>query len=138
MTGMANPVAWIVAGLSAVGVAGATYALQLIPKLGLSGFLTATSYGAAALIILCCGLFLFAMLWGMQTDWTNPAKTAMLLLGAVAAVPACVGLVVFIVAGAAGADGIARSYFLGLGIAGLLLLAIPALLLIVMALPGKP
>jgi len=137
MTGMANPIAWIVAGLSAVGLAGATYALRLIPKLGLSGFLTATSYGASALIILCCGLLLFAMLWGMQTDWTNPAKTAM-LLGAVTAVPACVGLLVFIVAGATGGDGYARTFFLGLGIAGLLLLAIPALVLIVMALPGKP
>ena len=137
MTGVANPVAWIVAGLSAVGLAGAAYALQLIPKLGLSAFLTATSYAASALIILCCGLFLFAMLWGMQSDWSNPAKTAM-MLGAVTAVPACAGLLVFIVAGALGADGFARTYLLGLGIAGLMLLAIPALVLIVTALPGKP
>ena len=135
--GTANPIAWIVAGLSAVGLAGSIYALQLIPRLGLSGFLAATSYGAAALIILCCGLFLFGMLWGMQTDWSNPAKTAM-MLGAVTAVPACIGLLVFIVAGAAGANGLARTYVLGLGVVGLLLLAIPALLLVVMALPGKP
>ena len=137
MIGTANPIAWIVAGLSAVGLAGATYALSLIPKLALSGFLTAASYGASALIILCCGLFLFAMLWGMQTDWSNPAKTAM-LLGAATAVPACAGLVVFIVAGVAGGNGTVRSYFLGLGIAGLLLLAIPALLFMIMAGPGKP
>ena len=137
MTGVANPVAWIVAGLSGVGLAAAVYALQLIPRLGLSSFLNVTSYGAAALMILCCGLFLFAMLWGMQTDWSNPAKTAM-LLGAVAAIPACAGLLVFIFAGAAGTDGFARTYFLGLGVAGLVLLAIPALVLIVMALPGKP
>ena len=135
--GTANPIAWIVAALSAVGLAGAIYALQLIPRLSLSGFLSATSYGASALIILCCGLFLFAMLWGMQTDWSNPAKTAM-MLGAVTAIPACAGLLVFIVAGAAGANGFARTFFIGLGVAGLVLLAIPALVLIVMALPGKP
>jgi hypothetical protein len=135
--GTANPIAWIVAGLSAVGLAGALYALQLIPRLRLSAFLTDISYGTSALIILCCGLFLFAMLWGMATDWSNPAKAAM-LLGAATAVPAFVGLLAFIVAGAVGVDGVARSYFLGLGIAGLLLLAIPALVLIVMGLPGKP
>ena len=137
MTGIANPVAWIVAGMSGVGLAAALYAVQLIPKLGLSSFLTAASYGAAGFIILCCGLFLFAMLWGMQTDWSNPAKTAM-MLGAAAAVPACAGLLVFIVAGASGAGGFARTYFLGFGIVGLVLLAIPALALIVMAMPGKP
>ena len=135
--GTANPIAWIAAGLSAIGLAGAIYALQLIPSLNLSGFLTATSYGAAALIILCCGLFLFAMLWGMQNDWSNPAKTAM-MLGALTAIPACAGLLVFIFAGVAGADGFARTYLLGLGAVGLLLLAIPALVLIVTALPGKP
>jgi hypothetical protein len=137
MIGTSNPVAWIVAGLSAAGLTGSLYALQLVPRLGLSGWLTVTCYGAAALIILCFGLFLFAMLWGMQTDWTNPAKTAM-LLGAVTAVPASAGLLVLIVAGAVGTDGAARSYLLGLGLAGLLLLAIPAVVLIVMALPGKP
>ena len=137
MMGTANPIAWIVAGLSAVALAGAVYALQLVPRLHLSAFLTATTYGASALVILCCGLFLFAMLWGMATDWSNPAKAAM-LLGAATAVPACVGLLAFIVAGAVGVDGVARSYFLGGGIAGLLLLAIPALVLIVMGLPGKP
>jgi hypothetical protein len=132
-----NPGAWIVAGLSAIGLGGTIGAITLTPRLALPSWLNTVTYVAAAAVALCCSLFLFAMLWGQHSNWSNLAKTSM-LLGALTSVPAITGLLVMVGADAVGVDGdpTVRSYFIAFGVAGLLLLAIPALLMTLMT--GNP
>lgn len=129
-------VARIVAGLSAVGLLAIVRAILLVPALKLSGWMKYLCYAAAGFIILCLGLLLLGMVWGLIANWPAPAKSAM-MIGWFMAVPAVMGSVVLLVAGIAG-SGPAKGYFIGLGIVGILLLALPALIMAIMAGPGRP
>ena len=110
----------------------------LIPRLELSRIMTVAAFLSAAAIILCLCLAIFAMLWGLQTDWDDRAKNAIFLAAAVS-IPACIGAIVIFVSGIlASAGGGARVYVIAVGILGLVLFALPALVFFVMAMPGKP
>jgi hypothetical protein len=60
-----------------------------------------------------------------------------MIFGLFMAVPAALGSVALVAAGLAG-SGPAKGYFIGVGIAGILLFALPALVITIMALPGRP
>ncbi|HEX8240286.1 MAG TPA: hypothetical protein VF574_11155 [Allosphingosinicella sp.] len=120
-----NIAALAVAALSAVGLAATARAAMLVPGQSLPTWAKAGCYGAAGLMALCFGLLLAGMIWGVAGNWPERAKWLM-AVGFFMTIPATAGAAMFLVAGLM-AGGPGKGCFLGLGVAGLLLLGVPAL-----------
>lgn len=131
-----NIAALAVSALSAVGLAATARAAMLVPRQSLPRWAEIGCYGASGFMALCFGLLLAGMMWGVVGNWPEQAKKVM-ILGIFMTIPATIGAATFVVAGLAG-GGSAKGCFLGLGVAGLLLLGLPALVFTIMLAPGRP
>ena len=125
-----------VAALSAVGLAATARAALLVPRQALPRWAEIGCYVASLAMALCFGLLLAGMIGGVVGNWPERAKMAM-ALGFFMTIPATAGAVLFGVAGLVG-SGPGKGCFLALGVGGLLLLGLPALVFAIMLAPGRP
>jgi hypothetical protein len=127
-----------VAGVGALVLAATIPATLLVRRLRLTTLARIASWCAIAAMILCSTMFIVAMIWGIESNWSDAAKACMAFAW-ILTVPAGAGAALLIgAAGASDGPGAVKFYFVALGIMGILILGLPALIFILMAAPGRP
>lgn len=133
-----NFVPSVVAGLSAIILVATLPTIFLVRRLGLPRWATIVCHVATASLILCCALFIAAMLWGIESNWAPGAK-AWMMMAWLLTLPAGAGSAAFLVAGVAARRGRAvKAYFAILGTLCFMMFGMPALIFFLMAMPGRP
>ena len=131
-----NVVATVIGLVALGGLAWVGPVLFRLPQFGLPPVASTIGYLCAATIALACLTTAVAMLAGIASDWSEPAKKAM-IVGWVLTVPAvlaAVGLAFVAMTAPASAQG----YLLARAIPASLILGLPALIMVVLAVPGRP
>lgn len=129
-----SKVATVLAGLAIVGLVLIVPAFFRLPQAGLSPIGINVGYISVATISLSCLAILIAMMSGIITDWNGASKAAVgiSMFLAVPAALAAIGLLYIGLAGPASAYG----YFVIRGVIFGIVFGLPALIVVVLLMPG--